>query len=209
MRSVDNVQPEVTRKSDPGRMKPEMRARLRAAVLEAFSSEDFHNVDMRSIAARCGMSFSTIYKYFGDKEHLLFEFISEWLADLRKLLKDGMKGLESPREKLRRFLWINLQYYEEHPEIGRVMFMSVPLQTWMRDPTFRQAEFFHPVLVLVRDAQQAGMIDPDLQPYQVIDLFMGTIQHSIVMWEYRQRRYRLTDQFEPMFRILWSGIQAR
>ena len=186
-----------------------MRARLRAAVLEAFSREDFHNVDMRGIAARCGMSFSTIYKYFGDKEHLLFEFISEWLAELRARLVDGMQGLESPREKLRRFIWVNLQYFEENPGVGRAMFMSVPLQTWMRDPTFRQAEFFRPVIALVRDAQAARLIDPVLQPHQVIDLFMGTIQHSIVMWEYRNRRYRLTDQFEPLFRILWSGIGAR
>lgn len=195
-------------RSDPARMPEELRARLRQAVLEAFSREDFHNVDMRSIAARCGMSFSTIYKYFGDKEHLLFEFISEWLAELRARLADGMQGLESPREKLRRFIWVNLQYFEENPAMARAMFMSVPLQTWMRDPTFRQADFFRPVIGLVRDAQAERLIDPSLQPYQVIDLFMGTIQHSIVMWQYRERRYRLVDQFEPMFRVLWSGIRA-
>lgn len=192
----------------PVRMPLELRIRLRAAVLEAFSRDDFHNVDMRGIASRCGMSFSTIYKYFGDKEHLLFEFISEWLAELRDCLVEGMQGLESPKEKLRRFLWINLQYFEENPGIARAMFMSVPLQTWMRDPTFRQADFFRPVITLVRDAQVARVIDPGLQPHQVIDSFMGTIQHSIVMWEYRDRRYRLTDQFEPMFRILWGGIRA-
>jgi hypothetical protein len=78
----------------------------------------------------------------------------------------------------------------------------------MRDPTFRQAEFFEPIIALVRDAQQARQIDPELQPHQVIDFFMGTIQHSIVMWEYRNRRYRLTGQFEPMFRVLWGGIKA-
>jgi AcrR family transcriptional regulator len=194
--------------ADPARMHPELRSRLRAAVQEAFSREDFHNVDMRGIAARSGMSFSTIYKYFGDKEHLLFEFISEWLAELRERIVDGMQGLESPREKLRRFLWVNLQFFEDNPGVARVMFMSVPLQTWMRDSTFRQAEFFEPIIALVRDAQQARQIDPELQPHQVIDFFMGTIQHSIVMWEYRNRRYRLTGQFEPMFRVLWGGIRA-
>lgn len=194
--------------AEPARMQAELRSRLRAAVLEAFSQEDFHNVDMRGIAARSGMSFSTIYKYFGDKEHLLFEFISDWLAELRVRIVDGMQGLESPREKLRRFLWVNLQFFEDNPGIGRAMFMSVPLQTWMRDPTYRQAEFFQPIIALVRDAQAARTIDPGLQPHQVIDFFMGTIQHSIVMWEYRNRRYRLTEQFEPMFRILWGGIKA-
>ncbi len=195
-------------RSDADQMKPELRARLRAAVLKAFSEEDFHNVDMRSIAADCGMSFSTIYKYFGDKEHLLFEFISEWLGDLRQRLADGVLGLESPREKLRRCLWIHLQYYEEHPGVGRAMFMSVPLQTWMRDATYVQSEFFVPMRSMIKDAQAAGVIDPTLHPQQVIDVFVGSIQRAVIMWEYRKRRYSLTSQFEPLFKVLWGGIRG-
>ncbi len=194
-------------RADPRLMKPELRARLGAAVLKAFSEEDFHNVDMRSIAANCGMSFATIYKYFGDKEHLLFEFISEWLGELRDRLVDGILGLESPREKLRRCLWIHLQYYEEHPGVGRAMLMSVPLQTWMRDPTYVQAEFFVPLRAMIKDAQAAGVIDPTLHPQHVIDLFVGSIQHTVIMWEYRKRRYPLTSQFEPLFKVLWSGLK--
>lgn len=193
---------------DPDQMNPKLRARLREAVLKAFSEEDFHNVDMRSIAADCGMSFSTIYKYFGDKEHLLFEFISEWLGDLRQRLADGVLGLESPREKMRRCLWIHLQYYEEHPGVGRAMFMSVPLQTWMRDPTYVQAEFFVPMRAMIKDAQAVGIIDPTLHPQQVIDFFIGSIQRAVIMWEYRKRRYQLTSQFEPLFKVLWNGIRG-
>ena len=45
--------------AEPARMQAELRSRLRAAVLEAFSQEDFHNVDMRGIAARSGISETT------------------------------------------------------------------------------------------------------------------------------------------------------
>lgn len=190
-------------------MRPELRARLRAAVLGAFSRADFHNVDMRSIAAECGMSFATIYKYFGDKEHLLFEFISEWLGDLRSRLTEGMQGLESSREKLRKCLWIHLQYYEENPGVGRVIFMSVPLQTWMEDETFVQSEFFGLLLSIIKQAQQEGAVDASLQPMQVIDFLIGAIQRTVVMWEYRKRKYRLTDQFESLFQMLWCGISPQ
>jgi hypothetical protein len=44
---------------------------------------------MCRIDARCGMSFSTIYKYFRDKEHLSFEFINWWLAEFRLRLDGG------------------------------------------------------------------------------------------------------------------------
>lgn len=201
--------PQPPLRGETARMRPELRARLRAAVLRAFSEADFHNVDMRSIAAECGMSFATIYKYFGDKEHLLFEFISEWLGELRLRLTDGMLGLESSREKLRKCLWIHLQYYEENPGVARAIFMSVPLQTWMQDETFVQPEFFVPLLAVVKKAQQEGAIDATLQPIQVIDFFIGAIQRTVVMWEYRKRKYRLTDQFENLFQMLWCGISPR
>ena len=61
---------------------PEWRARLRPVVLDAFAEADFHRVDMRSIADKAGMSLHTIYRYFGDKEKLLFAFIDDWLIDL-------------------------------------------------------------------------------------------------------------------------------
>lgn len=194
------------RKVEAGQLRPELRAKLRVAVLKAFSEQDFHNVDMRSIAAECGMSFATIYKYFGDKEHLIFNFASEWLGDLRLRLAEGMEGLENPREKLRKCLWIHLRYFEENPDVGRVLFMAVPLQTWMRDATFVQADFFGPMLQLVKQAQENGVIDQRVQPFQVIDFFVGAVQRSIIMWHYRKRSYGLTDQYESLFKMFWSGI---
>jgi len=194
------------RKSEAAQLRPALRAKLRVAVLKAFSEQDFHNVDMRSIAAECEMSFATIYKYFGDKEHLLFAFASEWLGDLRAQLDEGMAGLESPREKFRRALWIHLRYFEENPEVARVLFMAVPLQRWMRDETFVQSEFFRPLLQLVRQAQADGIIDDEVQAFQVIDFFVGAVQRSIVMWDYRGRSYGLTAQFERLFKMFWSGI---
>lgn len=108
----------------------------------------------------------------------------------------------------RRGLWVNLQYYEQNPGVGRAMFMSVPLQTWMSDATFTQSEYFVPMRALIKDAQRAGVIAPDLRPAQVIDFFIGSIQRCVIMWEYRGRRYRLTDQFDALFRMLWTGINA-
>lgn len=194
------------RKPETAQIRPELRAKLRAAVLKAFSEQDFHNVDMRSIAAECEMSFATIYKYFGDKERLLFAFASEWLGDLRLRLEEGMAGLESPREKLRKCLWIHLRYFEENPDIGRVLFMAIPLQRWMRDVTFVQSEFFRPMLQLVKQAQADGIIDDGVQAFQVIDFFVGAMQRSIIMWEYRKRSYGLTEQFDRLFKMFWCGI---
>jgi hypothetical protein len=61
---------------------------------------------------------------------------------------------------------------------------------------------------MIKDAQAVGIIDPTLHPQQVIDFFIGSIQRAVIMWEYRKRRYQLTSQFEPLFKVLWNGIRG-
>lgn len=54
---------------------PSIKKRLEETVLDVFSKGDFHQADMRTIARKAGVSFETIYKYYGSKEKLLFSFV--------------------------------------------------------------------------------------------------------------------------------------
>jgi AcrR family transcriptional regulator len=54
----------------PDSLDPESQKRLEAAVMEVFSSVDFHKANIRTVAKKAGVSFSTIYKYYGSKEGL-------------------------------------------------------------------------------------------------------------------------------------------
>src|SRR5437868_6886320 len=69
-----------------------LRDRLSPVVMEIYSAGDFHRVDMRTIARDAGMSFRTIYRYFGDKETLLFWFIKHWLEGLYPVALKPLDG---------------------------------------------------------------------------------------------------------------------
>ncbi|RPJ07316.1 MAG: TetR/AcrR family transcriptional regulator, partial [Deltaproteobacteria bacterium] len=60
----------------------DIHQRLEKAVLEVFSNSDFHRASIRDIAARAGVSFTTIYKHYGSKEHLVFAFVDIWMGKL-------------------------------------------------------------------------------------------------------------------------------
>ena len=49
-----------------------LQNRLYPVVLELFSRRDFHQVNLREIAATAAVSTGTIYKHFASKEDLLF-----------------------------------------------------------------------------------------------------------------------------------------
>ena len=61
-------------------LKPEVYQRLEQAVLDIFSHSDFHKANIRDVANRAGVSFSTIYKHYGSKERLVFAFVDAGAA---------------------------------------------------------------------------------------------------------------------------------
>ena len=75
----------------PDELNPETRIRLDLAVLEVFSERDFHRASIRQIAKKAGVSFTSIYKYYGSKEGLLFAYIDKCLGELTERMLREMK----------------------------------------------------------------------------------------------------------------------
>jgi AcrR family transcriptional regulator len=181
-------------------------ARLGPVVLHTFSIEDFHRVDMRSIARDAGMSFSTIYRHFRDKEALLFWFISHWLKELYPEAVAVLDTQESALVKLQNYLRMHLEFYEINPEVGRIIFMTVPLERWMRDDTYRASGPVRRVLQVIAEGQAAGDLRNDVPRMLVFDAWSGVFNRAFLMWEYRSRSYSLTGQWTSLCKILVGGI---
>lgn len=174
--------------------------------MDLYSAGDFHRVDMRSIAREAGMSFRTIYRYFGDKESLLFWFIQHWLSDLYPAALEPLEGDAGLKVKLLGVLEAHLAFYEKHPNVGRIIFMTVPLERWMRDPSYAQRELMRRVLQAINEAQQRGELRADIDSRVILDAWSAIFNRAFLMWEYRRRSYSLKGQAAPLFSILWHGI---
>jgi AcrR family transcriptional regulator len=152
---------------------PEVLKRLETAVMEIFSSSDFHKANMRDVAKRAGISFSTIYNHFGSKERLLFAFVDKGLGKLTDRIVDHLKGIQDLKEKMRKVLWLQLDYYERHPELGRILFMTVPMKTWIADESFRQKKMINLYLDVLKEGQARGQLNPDVGPGYCLILCWG------------------------------------
>lgn len=184
-------------------------ARLAPVVLRIFSNEDFHRVDMRSIARSAEMSFATIYRHFRDKEALLFWFIAYWLRELYPAAFAVLETDAGPLERLKRYLLAHLRFYEERPEVGRIIFMTVPLTRWMRDETYRSRESVSRLLAVIAEGQAKKEIRDDVPAILVFDAWYGVFNRAFLMWEYRGRGYPLTREWESLWSILTDGIAAK
>ena len=183
--------------------------RLDPVVLEVFSKEDFHRVDMRTIARRAGMSFTTIYRHFSDKESLLFWFIAHWLKDLQAVAIQSLAGDKetSSLVLMRNYLVAHFRFYEAQPDVGRIIFMGVPLVRWMQDSTYSYREPIRRLIAVIKAGQKAGEIRDDVTPLAIVDLLSGTFNRTFLMWEYRGRTDSLVAQADEVFSLITGGIQ--
>jgi len=179
---------------------------LEAAVRRVFSESNFHDADMRTIARQAGMGFNTIYKYFGDKEGLLFYFVRRWQDELADRVREHTDGLSEPSEKLRKVFWSFLDFYGRNPDVGRILYLTLPMTTWMQNETFSQRDLTETILGLVREAQAAGQLRADIPASLALDVLHGMIHRAFTMGVYRGGTSDLRTKAAGLFDLFWNGV---
>ena len=187
-------------------LNPEIHQRLEKAVLEVFSNSDFHKASIRDIASRAGVSFTTIYEHFGSKERLVVAFVDIWMGKLTDRIVDHLQGIENLKEKLRKVFWLQLDYYERHQGLGKIVFMTLPMKTWMADETFNQRRMMDLLISVLRQGQEEGVLNSEVRAGTLLDFLMGFVQRSFFMWILRGQKESLSEQANTMFEMVWRGM---
>lgn len=185
----------------------ETKARLEAAVKELFSQQDFHQVNMRCIAQKTGVGLNTIYMHYESKERLLFAFVNEWIQNLDNRLVEHLQGLEDVKEKIRKTIWVILDFYEKNPDIGIIVIMTVPFKTWMTDETFKQKDLSMRVIDLLKEGQNKGVLDPGIPANFMFDILFGVIHRIVYIWLYLKQNESMTSKINMYFDTMWRAIE--
>lgn len=190
----------------PDELNPETRIRLDLAVLEVFSERDFHRASIRQIAKKAGVSFTSIYKYYGSKEGLLFAYIDKCLGELTERMIDHLKGIEDLKEKIRKTFWVQLDFYERNPNVGRILFLTTPYKKWMADKTFDQNKMINVFLDVARQGQKDGILNQNVRAGVLLDFMLGLVHRSFTMWIFRGQKESLSGNANVLFEMLWRAI---
>lgn len=183
-----------------------IQKRLESAVIETFSRGDFHEVSMRKIAKKAGVSFGTIYKYYNDKNNLLFAFIDSWFDELVDRLVDHLQGISGTKEKLRKIFWVQLDYFERNADIGKIIWITVPLKTWMTHETYKQNRLMDIIINVLREGQTIGIFNPDVRPGLLLNFIIPLINRSFNEWVYRGQKESLTSEADMIFELILRAI---
>lgn len=202
MRAREHVNPgEISANIDS-----DTRIRLETAVLNQFSQKEFHRVKLIEIAHEAQVSLQTIYKYYGNKETLLFASLDTWLGGLAKRMIDHLQGIENYKDRLRKVFWLILDYFEANPRVAQCIMSSVYLNTWRKDDTFRQPELMSLFLKVLGEGRMQGVFVEELDEKDMLDFILGLAMRKVSMWLVRGQQEPLAGRSGLLFEMVWRAI---
>lgn len=189
-------------------MRTDTLQRIENAVLSLFSQRDFHEVSLIDVARTAHVSLQTIYKYFGSKEVLVYAMLDVMLGRLAERMLDHLQGIDDARERLRKTLWVTVDYMDKHPAVILLLFTAVPVSRHNNIGIYESAELMGAFRGVLKDGQARGVLNNAVSSKVLLDVFMGIIGRVILMHIVRGERRPLMDQFDEFFNIVWRAMSV-
>ncbi len=187
-------------------MPAKLKERLFPVVLDLFSHQDFHGVNIREISRQSGISSGTIYKYFSSKEQLIFAILDEKISQIGQTMERHIAGMDSIREIFRKVFWVTFDFYDNNPGLAVTAFITVPMRTWMKDKSYRRKDDLTLLKNHIKRAMEQGHIDSSLSFSQITDAYYMICHRYIHNWYYEGMSWKLTEKFDDFFALFWKML---
>lgn len=182
------------------------------AAMELIRREGVAKLTTRALSKAVGIAQPTLFLHFGSKSHVLVAVVDA----IQAKLEEGLRSLQleklPPLERLKSVIRMHLKFIQQQPGIPRLLFSE---QLQAGDPVFGErmnqlVNFFLDLLTtLIKDAQEAGEIRPDIMPKQHACLLVASLQGLSFRWILSNQRFVLAEQADAVITALLEGWMPR
>lgn len=188
----------------------DIRKRIMQTALSMFGEMRASEVTVRRIAERTGIGHATIYSYFTNKEELLFSLMEAKLDEMTSELREHLQGLVGTTDKLRKFSWSVLRFYERNPEFALLLYMVMPIQHWLGSVMCGAAREQTQMLTeIVQEGQAAGEFRDGISLSRFRDLYFGGVQRLVTVWLASGRQYQLASLTQDFTDLIISALRPQ
>lgn len=189
---------------------PERKRQILTSAIKTFGEKGFQNATVAEIAKDAGIGDATIYEYFKNKEDLLLAIPVETTKDLITQINDHMMGIKGAFNKLRKFIWWWLNYIEKNPGYGAIVLLELKTsKTYVSTEAYQAARnFYQIVLSIIKEGQEEGTIKKEINIYLARSLCVGAIEHIIIRWLLKDRKYSLTQYADELADLLIDSFKT-
>ena len=160
------------------------RERILRAAVEVFARQGFYNTRVSEVAKAAGVADGTIYLYFESKDQLLLSLFEDRIGKLLAYLAKEIALLDSPEEKLKRIIELQLGILDGERDLAEVVTIIVrQSNTLLREyaaPTF--IAYLDTIAAVVSEGQREGVFRSDVSPHLVARAIFGALDGIALTW---------------------------
>ncbi len=188
----------------------ERKKQILTSAIKVMGERGFQNATIAEIAKNAQVGDATIYEYFKSKEDLLLAIPVEVTKDLIPQIDDHMMGIKGAFNKLRKFIWWYLNFFEKNPEYGSIVLLELKTsRTYISTEAYQAARtFYQVVLDIILEGQEEGTIDKEIDVYVARSICVGAIEHMIIRWLLKDRKYSVTQYADQLIDLLIKALKT-
>jgi AcrR family transcriptional regulator len=187
------------------------KERILEAAAQTFSREGIQGATTRQIAREAGVNEVTLFRHFKSKEQLLGAVLERGLASEIALMNEHSSWKENLRESMEKYARHYYSHLQKKQGFARAFIaegqvLPESMQTMI-------ANVIRPVrkrlIGILADAQQAGVLRPDVNVECALDAFKNTLYAGMLrQGTYFPRTYSTEAYIDTVVDIFVRGIQA-
>jgi TetR/AcrR family transcriptional regulator, fatty acid metabolism regulator protein len=159
---------------------PPSRLKIIQALKVLLRNKDFNSITTAEISRMAGVNQALIYRNFIDKRGLLHAVLSEYLQDFVANLTLDLKGIHGAINKIRKFVWASIHYYNEDRVFSKIQLLEVRnFPGYFDSETYQIVRKYAGLLMeIIEEGIESGAIRNDITPSSIRQLILGGIEHS-------------------------------
>lgn len=185
-------------------------AEILLAARQALREKGSEQFLVSDVAARCGVSEATIYKYFATRRDLLMQ-VAESLFEEFLAEPPPYGRMTSFRDRLLQVIWHALSIVRREPALTRFVLMEL-----RADPDYRKMGVYElnrriaqRVTDVVEEGVARGEARPGLPMKLVRDIIFGAIEHQTWAYLRGEGDFSAEETAEGIADILVEGVARR
>lgn len=184
---------------------------IQKVALDLFVKDGFEQTKISDISRAVGISDSTIYEHFKNKQELLRMIPIEKQKEMMRINEQSMRGLIGAETKLRKLLWNYFEYLSEHKSYAHLFVFELRRDKHFYDKDNKSLayEFTRIYRSVIKEGQDNGEFRPEISPQYILKLIFGTIDNMVITWLINEKAVPLIDNFEAFFDLVLHAIASR
>ncbi|MFG1478494.1 TetR/AcrR family transcriptional regulator [Xanthobacter sp. V4C-4] len=179
---------------------------IRQAGVKLIYKHGYEAMSLRQLASEVGLQSGSLYKYFENKQNLLFDIVREHMEDLTSKAEADLAGITDPLTRLKTFTAFHLRYHMTrmaHVFIANMEIRS--LEDEHRAVIIAQRHRYEGLLEgILRQGAEAGVFqvrEPKVATYAIISMLTG-----ICMWYRPEGRLSQDDLIAIYSGLVVGGV---